>query len=1270
MGAFRKAIHKAVNPFHNMQPEVRFNLYSKAEEVALGMRQAKQLGADAKRHFQKQGVTKEEMEALGLTDLFKQKRVTQQEIMEAIEDNRLVLEEKQSSEHGYVGDPDVDFKTETLSAEDAYGSEYLEEQAREIVGFGSDRSEFIPIFDKWAETSPYGMGDGAEASLARAAADFSKFVDGELELEDLNGAIQNEILEAAEETARFLYDDDPLEIISFTPQGSDTTYRLVGNEGMGYAPHGQDRSEWQPNQGQPRAMMDDYVPSQGIYSRDEAEVILRAAAQDRGDLSAADGGTQWSEFTVPGGKNYTEYRFQLDPDNEEFFRESTHFDDDVNNIFHIRTTDRDGPEGEKVLFVEEIQSDWAQSGRNYGFKDQSLIDQNQTLLLEQLPQDIKSMIVDEQKLRDSGSILAGDIAEALDLAGSTDRKLFPEINRQTRSLRKLMGAKRALEELRPKSRIAKRFVEERAKTMSDDDKIRWVERYVYKGNFDADPESFEHRNNALLNYDQLVKNQALQELRYAEEMGGVFGTDNKTGKLLNKVKEDIAKEDSQKLLDAGLPENFESLLDAAIEKNRPMLNAIEGETGKPQAAPFVTKTDGWNKLAVKRIMNKAAKEGYDMVAFSSGDIQFKRWNNEGLKKEYDVVLPGLIKTVAGKKPSLRIEVGEGSELYEVPAIRLDDKVGKQTVREKSLSPQTMFSTGAGITALGAGAMLSPEEAQAMGVKNIATEGIRSLGQTLEFDPRFDPRKREQEGLQSLRVDVLPRNESMVKPPIRLSDLEGEDFVTSMSDRTRAGGMIIGVNDVPLYRAVDLRGGQDFMFENPNQVWASARVPSEKILEMAREFQGQSGKDPIFIPWRMAPTGGDFSNMVGELMLGFASSNMNKTTKKAFDAAVRKYRTKGSMDKGVRKNAGLKIKEWPGVDDPRAVEIWRSTPDAVRKELMNMMDVNFRNKGGLSIGAARLAASDPTQLMSRDAGLQNVGRIYTGRDIAPSTHPSYPYAVPGEGIGALKGADEVTIFDLLPEARFGDAQKKVKDPANPTAQEMRALQMKPYGGTITENILRRIEERGVDVNSLTGLAPGALAFTLTSAGLLTPDEAAAGGLDEVAEVFGSAKGGAGVKSKKSKDDVALKAAPKKESPGVASLAGQLGLGAMSEIGGAILGGAAGVGEYMRGFRSPVPATAESIRDAREGTSEFIGGLYDAGPEAQAVGQEIMQGIGETIAPIAEYAMEGPIMDERGLNMLPLIAQKLGIPAYQLAEMLFNKLPEREQEAAISASDAFL
>ena len=582
------------------------------------------------------------------------------------------------------------------------------------------------------------------------------------------------------------------------------------------------------------------------------------------------------------------------------------------------------------------------------------------------------------------------------------------------------------------------------------------------------------------------------------------------------------------------------------------------------------------------------------------------------------------------------------------------------------SPLLNIINSGGVAGLGAAATLSPEEAQAAGVKNIATEGIRSLGQTLEFDSRFDPRKREQEGLQSLRADFLPRNEAMIRPPLRLSDLEGENFVTSMSDRTRAGGMIVGVNDVPLYRAVDMRGGQDFMFENPNQVWASAMTPSRQILELAREFRSGSGKDPIFIPWRMAPTGGDFSNMVGELMLGFASSNMNKTTKKAFDKAIKDFVTKGSLKKGVRKNAGLKIKKWPGVDDPKSVEVWRSTPDTVRKELMNMMDVNFRKEGGLSIGAARLIASDPSQLMSRDAGLQNVGRIYTGREITPSTHPSYPYAVPGEGIGTLEGADEVTIFDLLPEARFGDAQKKVKDPANPTAQEIRALQMKSYGGTITENILRRIEDRGGDVNSLSGLAPGALAFALTSAGLMTPEEAAAGGLDEASEVFGS---GMGVKSRKAPKETVFRSAKQKDEVGLPSLVGQLGLGAMSEIGGAILGGAAGVDEYLGGLGRP-GGTAEEIRAVREDTARRIGGLYDAGPEAQALGQDMMRSVGETVAPMAEYAMKGPIMDERGLNMVPLIAQKLGIPVYQALALMFGQLPERDQEGLISASDALL
>jgi hypothetical protein len=187
------------------------------------------------------------------------------------------------------------------------------------------------------------------------------------------------------------------------------------------------------------------------------------------------------------------------------------------------------------------------------------------------------------------------------------------------------------------------------------------------------------------------------------------------------------------------------------------------------------------------------------------------------------------------------------------------------------------------------------------------------------------------------------------------------------------------------------------------------------------------------------------------------------------------------------------------------------------------------------------------------------------------------------------------------------------------------------------------------------------------------------------------GGMGVTSRAMPDEVAFKAPmpdevafkapreprriPPKQPPGIASLAGQLGLGAMSEIGGAIFGGLSGLGEYVRGgglLGVPVgePSTAESIRNINEGVSGYVGDLYDAGPEAQALGQQIMQGIGETIAPIAEYAMEGPITDEYGINMLPLIAQKLGIPLYELLERVYSMMPEREQEALKSGADAFL
>ncbi len=372
--------------------------------------------------------------------------------------------------------------------------------------------------------------------------------------------------------------------------------------------------------------------------------------------------------------------------------------------------------------------------------------------------------------------------------------------------------------------------------------------------------------------------------------------------------------------------------------------------------------------------------------------------------------------------------------------------------------------GAGLLAAAA---MAPEEAEA-GV-------IKTFGR--EFDPRFDKRATEQEKLRDTTFTIEERGTQDV-PRIALSDLEGRPFVTTMSDRTQAGGILTAIDDVALDRPINLQGGQGFMFENPGMTWASAPGVVTQIMKAARE----TGEDPLYMPFRMAPTGGDFATMTGETMLSYAASNMAKETKKELDKAVTEFVSKGTVKDGVRKNDGLKIKGWKGVDDPRSVQAFRNAPDPLRKELMNMIDVKFRKKGGLSVGQARLAVTEPGQADALDARIQNIGEIFSNNDvITQSGHPSYPQGVPGQGLGRTD--QEVSIFDLLPNARYGDAQKPVKDPVRPTAREIRALTMKPYTGRITEDILLGLEARGVNVNANPIVTAAAVAAGQEAEGLL-------------------------------------------------------------------------------------------------------------------------------------------------------------------------------------------
>ena len=86
--------------------------------------------------------------------------------------------------------------------------------------------------------------------------------------------------------------------------------------------------------------------------------------------------TKFGQYTLPGGTNYKELVLTLPkrPEGERNYESpAAHsYDDDdsdINRLAHIRMNDRVGPKGEKLLHIEELQSDWHQTGLEEGYFD-------------------------------------------------------------------------------------------------------------------------------------------------------------------------------------------------------------------------------------------------------------------------------------------------------------------------------------------------------------------------------------------------------------------------------------------------------------------------------------------------------------------------------------------------------------------------------------------------------------------------------------------------------------------------------------------------------------------------------------------------------------------------------------------------------------------------------------------------------------------------------------------------------------------------------------
>ena len=372
--------------------------YSKALEEAKRLPQAKGTGEQFRKMLLSSGVKPDEIKFTPeLEGLLSQPKVTREELVGLLEENRIRPQETVY----FAGDSEFEgmnfpSQAEQLDVYDAYGRDYVTDEAQYLM---EDMPEDVAeAFGRTALNAT--EVDIAKVQKALEEGNVTALVDRDSELfidnEDIRDVIGT-IEDAAETLVSERYSYDPI----LRLQDPDTGYEIVGNDDGGYTIRNEGGDTLRGER----------------YSLNEARVEAETDAIDRGIIGYDGGETRFMEYTEDGGSNYREMLLQV-PEyagKKDDFTYSGHFDEpDI--VVHARTKDREFGVGENAtgsaLYVEELQSDWGQQGRQRGFDTpkekqdlQSAMEQYEPFLNEKN----KQMSIKNEAKRDFAKLVAKQI---------------------------------------------------------------------------------------------------------------------------------------------------------------------------------------------------------------------------------------------------------------------------------------------------------------------------------------------------------------------------------------------------------------------------------------------------------------------------------------------------------------------------------------------------------------------------------------------------------------------------------------------------------------------------------------------------------------------------------------------------------------------------------------------------------------------------------------------------------------------------------------------
>jgi hypothetical protein len=335
-------------------PVSPIGFFSAVEDAANNLKQEKGSGQQMRSMIAKSpGVKAEEMEWIGLDEFLAGKEsVSRAEIQEFVAANKVEVEEVTKTTN-----PDAEdfssFEVVPQGIDESYEAySYLIDGIEDdIAGIGSGSDSYY--LENVIDIMKAGRNDPPEVEDSWTGQLRDHFANDDA-IDDLPDDLKDEFRDAIEETAKSEYMENPTEIYTIASDDGSFGYNIYGNDEQGYTITSSN------DRGRGRLIASD------IYSLEEVEIQARVDAQDRGLLGASDGDTIFSDYKVDGGDNYREVLLTVPDTGWPTFSDS-HFPED-NVVAHIRLTDRIGPNGERILYMEEIQSDWHQKGWRYGYQ--------------------------------------------------------------------------------------------------------------------------------------------------------------------------------------------------------------------------------------------------------------------------------------------------------------------------------------------------------------------------------------------------------------------------------------------------------------------------------------------------------------------------------------------------------------------------------------------------------------------------------------------------------------------------------------------------------------------------------------------------------------------------------------------------------------------------------------------------------------------------------------------------------------------------------------